>query len=76
MKGDFVKLLYDERQRQLEKWGEDPPDKPDEVWLQIICKEVMEIDDALKSGDMENLKEEIVQVATVCMAWMQSKGWG
>ena len=41
--------------------------------LSILLEEVGEVAKALNEKDEENLKEELIQVAAVCMRWLESE---
>ena len=67
--------IEEERERQDEKWGwpngglagQDPYKK-----LAILAEEFGEVANALLEEDYENMKVELVQVAAVCVAWLES----
>ena len=71
----FFDAMCEERRRQLSKWGADDPETTDETFFRILIEEVVEVEKAIKSGDIKNLSDEIVQVATVTMAWLACKGF-
>ncbi len=60
-----------ERRRQDKKWGRFFPGRRDDRWLTILTEEVGEAGKAILKGDEENLKEEILQCAAVCLAWLE-----
>lgn len=63
-----------ERARQDERWGEQNQD--DFVWGAILAEEVGEVNRAmLEARDGNgggNLREELLQVAAVAVAWVES----
>ena len=69
----FVWLMYEERQRQLKKWGSYCPYKSNAEWIQILAEESFEVAVALDKDDWEITKEKLAQVAAVCMAWVSSR---
>ena len=75
-----LELLRNEMKRQRDKWGARSHDSP--YWAIILMEEVGEaakaILDQSPSGD---LKDELVQVAAVCISWLQAmedsrRRWG
>lgn len=70
---DLFSRAYDERQRQDAKWGADRR-LSDDHWNRILVEEVGEVSRALNDHDSaEHLEEELIQVASVCLAWIQSR---
>lgn len=68
---DFMEEIYKERQKQELKWGSQHHGWF--VWLSILSEEVGEVNRAAlkmisREGDITSLKEEIIQVASVCGA--------
>lgn len=59
--------LHDELSRQFVKFPRFPAD--DLTALRVIVEEVGEVARALDTLDDENLKEEILQIAAVCIRW-------
>lgn len=47
------------------------PDFPEDKRLAILMEEVGEVATAIQNGDIENLKEELIQVASVCVRWLE-----
>ena len=65
-------MISDERRRQDEKWGNSHDlMMSDSDWLSILTEEVGEVADANNNGDWVNLREEVVQVATVAVKWLE-----
>ncbi len=66
----IISEIVDERERQDEKWGEQNhvPLK----WLAILGEEVGEANKAVLDGDVDNLREELVQIAATAVAFLQS----
>ncbi len=60
-----------ERLRQNEKWGVEFPGRLDERWLTILAEEVGEIAEAVLRDNDEDICEEILQTAAVCVAWLE-----
>ena len=65
--------ISDERTNQILKWGHQNHNS--NIWFQILIEEVYEVKDAFSGkttdSNIENLKYELVQVAAVCVAWLQ-----
>ena len=65
-------LITGEREFQESKWGPRESIASDSrLALTILMEEVGEIARALLEHDDENLKDELVQVASVCVAWLE-----
>lgn len=47
------------------------PDFPEEKRLAILMEEVGEVATALQNNDLSNLKDELIQVAAVCVRWIE-----
>lgn len=62
-----------ERVRQDAKWGEQSY-KSDEIWLATLTEEVGEVARELLDNhdDADHLREELVQVAAVAVAWIEA----
>lgn len=65
-----VLAVLKERARQETRWGEQ--NHGQEKWLQILIEEVGEYTQACLDGDMNHAKEEMVQVAAVALAIIES----
>lgn len=66
----FLHAVHAERMRQSLKWGDASQDGFDRKFAAILGEEYGEVCRALLEDDVENLREEIVQVAAVCArAW-------
>lgn len=63
----IISGIIDERLRQ----DNIHPDFPGEKRLAILMEEVGEVAKAIQNGDIENLKEELIQVASVCVRWLE-----
>ena len=64
--------IDDERHRQVLKWGEQNHD--DCTWVAILTEEVGEAAKAslpTRLGGANNLRQELVQVAAVALAWLE-----
>jgi len=62
-------LIFFERKRQNKlhpNFG-----KTDSEKLMILVEEVGEVAKAIQEGDVDNLKEELVQVAAVAQRWLE-----
>jgi NTP pyrophosphatase (non-canonical NTP hydrolase) len=76
-KGNTMKreLIFDEirkeRDRQDAKWGPLPRNLSDMIWLTVIIEEVGEVAQAILKQDWMNLKDEVIQVIAVCVAYLE-----
>lgn len=66
-----VELIAQERARQDAKWGSQRRLAP-EKWAVILGEEVGEVHRAVCEHDFKNLQDELVQVAAVCVAWLEA----
>jgi hypothetical protein len=66
--GIYLTLL--EREKQLNKWGNQNHHSLNK-WVVIMAEEVGEVSKAVLENDIKNIEEEVVQVATVCMAMLE-----
>jgi NTP pyrophosphatase (non-canonical NTP hydrolase) len=67
----LIRLIKDERERQDEKWGAGRK-LPNEVWLTILTEEVGEAAQATLKRDETSLIMELLQVASVSLAWLEA----
>lgn len=71
----IMRLVLDdivtERHLQDIKWGAPCLTNPDR-WNTILVEEVGEVSNAINEKDWDNLKKELVQVAAVAVAWLES----
>ena len=67
---DILELVKDERGRQDEKWGEQNHSKF--KWLAILGEEVGEANKAVLENDLQNTKEELIQIAATAIAFLES----
>ena len=83
MKDWIHAAIMDERERQGEKWGKDHPwgsgdcssnNVSQVVKSAVLQEECGEVARAVLDVDPENLREELVQVAAVAVAWLESMG--
>jgi NTP pyrophosphatase (non-canonical NTP hydrolase) len=70
-RNDIFDLINNERDKQDKKWGALPRCLSDMVWLTVLLEEVGECAQAVLKRDWDNLKVEIIQVATVAIAWLE-----
>jgi len=70
-RNEIYQLIDEERTRQDEKWGYMPRNNSDMVWLAVLTEEVGECARAILKQDWINLKDEIIQVAAVAIAWLE-----
>lgn len=68
--GSGLPSVLAERQRQDAKWGEQ--NHPPGTWLVILMEEVGEASQAVLEMDWNSYREEMVQVAAVALAAVES----
>jgi len=68
---DIVGEIVVERARQDVKWGSQRA-HPGLLWNAILNEEVGECARALLERDYDGLREELIQVAAVAVAWVES----
>lgn len=70
-----LELVSRERDRQNKLWVREDGkwDEPDTLKLTVLVEEVGEVARAVlqTDGDDENLRDELVQVAGVCISWLE-----
>ena len=67
-----MSLIQQERIRQDKKWGTEFHGRPDMHWYTILAEEFGEVAKAILENEPENaLEAEIVQVAAVCVSWLE-----
>lgn len=72
---EAIDLIRQERNRQNRKWGVFFPRRPDEKWFTILAEEFGEIANAmLEHKTDDEIEAEIIQVAAVCVSWLQFRG--
>ena len=59
-----------EQERQIAKWGKQDHDAY--FWYAILGEEFGEIGKALNERDFEHASEELIQVAAVCLSWLEA----
>ena len=69
-KEDIVKLILSERNKQDVKWGEQNHDIY--KWLAILGEEVGEVNKAALEDQYDEVIDELVQVAAVAVAMIES----
>ena len=65
----FQELVQVERERQAARWGE--PYRHPDAWVRILGEEFGEVCKAVQHGNVNNLIEELVQVAAVAQAFFE-----
>lgn len=64
------------RQNGLKRAGKFPwtcaDEAPSSAKYCVLAEEVGEVARALNDGNPDNLKDELVQVAAVCLAWLEA----
>lgn len=71
---DAIDAILEERRRQADKWHEPPgvwPCAPG-IKLAVLAEEFGEVANALLERDGANLKVELIQVAAVCLKWLEA----
>ena len=61
-----------ERYRQDKKWGKGTWQSPVHLKYIVLAEEFGEIAEAILNHDKDNLKEELIQVAAVCLKWLEA----
>lgn len=78
---EISEAIAAERARQRSIWGRDhahghgdcsSSDVSEWVKIAVVSEEVGEVARALLEGDRAALRRELVQVAAVCVAWLES----
>lgn len=73
---DIFNLINRERENQTDLYG-NQMDKTNGRWLPVLVAEVGEVADSLsKNTDQELLKRDLIQVAAVAVAWLETKFQG
>lgn len=67
----ILDLIEKELVRQDLKWGKNRI-LDDRTWIAVLLEEVGEVARASLGHDKVNLKEELVQVAAVCVSFLHS----
>ena len=70
-------LIDSERHRQLKLHGDKTPSNPamsGEYKLMLMMEEVGECARAIQSGDNANLRDELIQVVALGVAYLESMG--
>jgi NTP pyrophosphatase (non-canonical NTP hydrolase) len=64
---DIMAAIFMERYRQniLHPWSKHTPR------LAVIVEEIGEVGTALQHNDIDNLKEELTQLAALCVRWLE-----
>jgi NTP pyrophosphatase (non-canonical NTP hydrolase) len=72
--GKIFDEVLKERERQIELW-----EREFYVWdaslehkNTVLVEEVGEVAHAILENDIDNLREELIQVAAVCVAWLET----
>lgn len=68
---DSIHAVLNERARQKHLWG-DQTRNTRETWLRILIEEVGEVAKALNEKEWEQYRTELVQVAAVAVAAVES----
>ena len=71
MNENVLQAIQDERDRQDAKWGSQRH-LPPETWLTILVEEVGEVAESILEHDPNNYVLELVQVAAVAVAALES----
>ena len=70
---NILTSIVRERQRQDKLWGKpNDRDYSHERWLMVLVEEVGEVAKSIQDGEVENLKEELTQVAAVAIAFLET----
>ena len=72
LQDDILQLIKLERLRQDKKWGTIPTrDMTNDKWIRVIVEEIGEAAAEIAEEDIDNLVEELVQVAAVAVAHIE-----
>lgn len=71
-RSDIFMAISTERQRQDRLHPDD--DYPDSVFLAVLVEEVGEVARAMLEGEPKQLRDELVQVAAVCIRRLERGG--
>lgn len=66
----FINDMKHERCRQIDKFQ--VQEMTPKNWMLVLMEEVGEVAKALAEGDSDGYRDELVQVATVCLAMAQN----
>ncbi len=71
---DIFMEVIKERRRQDEKWGPENvlQTESNAVRMTVLTEEVGEVAKAILEGDFSGMKTELIQVAAVVFAWLES----
>jgi NTP pyrophosphatase (non-canonical NTP hydrolase) len=66
-RSDIIEAIFLERYRQniLHPWNRYTPR------LAVLVEELGEVGTALQDDDTDNLKEELIQLAALCVRWLE-----
>jgi NTP pyrophosphatase (non-canonical NTP hydrolase) len=64
-------LILAERERQDAKWGSQRHLAP-LVWLAVLTEEIGEVAKAILEHEPSGVRDELVQVAAVAVAWLSA----
>lgn len=68
---DVSLLIKEERLKQIEKWGDQ--NHPHFAFLSILSEEIGELAKEINEGaDEDRMQSELVQIAAVAYAWIES----
>lgn len=68
----IIQDILDERCAQQKKHGKEADAHPPELWLVILAEEFGEVSKAVLNHDVNNYREELIQVAAVAMAAVEN----
>lgn len=66
----FRTAVSKERERQLDKWGQQSHDAP--IWFAILSEEVGEVAKAILENNADECMDELVQIVAVIETWVES----
>ena len=67
-----IELMIEERKRQDEKWGDNDIKYADFIWSAILTEETGEVAHEVLNSELYCLRDEVVQVAAVAIAWLEA----
>ena len=69
-RADVMIDMLDERAKAFERWG-DQSERGDVLWADIVAARTNLIDDAIRDN-VDSLYTEVIQAATILMAWAEN----
>lgn len=72
IRDEILRQINTERERQDAKWGTDDAFGGSmHIAMTVLTEEVGEVARAIQADDIDNIEEELVQVAAVAVRWLE-----